>query len=461
MEVFKSLNIHLTYAWIALEDTLSNADDGRGRELLAGILQKKTLPEKKSHDVTHSISCGVFNLAMNKEIAKNLLDNKQLDERELAYLSQLKECIEAFFIKQLDEVESSDAIALQLDNYIDLLERMFPGNLPKETLNVAKTNYVLAQGLKVKMSACKSQDSIRWDEYSVFMLLKNYMQFFIDRKVTDNKYPDLSLYYSLYAYLAGKTYTPVFMLSIDKNIVIGSDAYPDKIHMRVFELMGLDGIPAAEPVILNSIDESFIGNPFLPSIYAHEFGHLLDLNLLNIEELVVSSILNENPSLFRQNAKEIGNWVREIIADAVAVCIAGPVYVYAVLHFFNEEEMSKACDSHPSLAFRANILSAYLKQNGFLDCEYSFIKDCVEKVNEEAAFTSHDFQVVETLLLEKMGIIYQTIVNFTVNAGIHCSSQSLAEEYKETLEDSSDISEMLQYLRSKNKALLQTHIAGI
>lgn len=461
MEVFKSLNIHLTYAWIALENILSCVDDTRCQELLAGILQKKTLLEKKSHDVTHSISYNLFNPALNKDIAKNLLNNRQLDERELAYLSQLKECIESFFIKQLDEIEGRDAIISQLDDYIPRLEQILAGNPPQETLNVAKTNYALAQGLKVKVSACKSQDSIRWDEYSVFMLLKSYMQFFIDRKVTDNKYPDLSLYYSLYTYLAGKTYTPVFMLSNDKNIVISSDAYPDKIHLKVFDLMGLDGIPAEQQVILNSIDENFIENPLLPSIYAHEFGHLLDLNLLNVEELVVNNILNENPALFRQNAKEIGNWVREIIADAVAVCIAGPVYLYAVLNFFNEEEMAKACDSHPSLAFRANILASYLEHNGFLDCEYSFIKDCVEKVNEEAAFTSHDFQVIESLLLEKVGMIYQTIVNFTVNAEIHCSSQSLAEGYKETLEEGSSISEMLQYLRSKNKALLQKHKASI
>lgn len=98
-------------------------------------------------------------------------------------------------------------------------------------------------------------------------------------------------------------------------------------------------------------------------IFAHEIGHVW-YDTEQLANTLLPIVINSNDTPYQQLYK--GSWVEELSADAIAICVFGPAYLYSYIYFAGPF-CSTASDTHPPDNMRIQFMCKMLingRQNG-------------------------------------------------------------------------------------------------
>ena len=128
----------------------------------------------------------------------------------------------------------------------------------------------------------------------------------------------------------------------------------------------LQDIPDLFLVIESPISET--KNIPIHCIFAHEIGHVLYLHR-NMANKLIPRVQKPTDTMKEKIIK--ASWVEELAADAIALCILGPAYLYSFIYFTGPFcSMAAPSDTHPPdnlrIKFLCKMLIGNRKQEGLV-----------------------------------------------------------------------------------------------
>ena len=430
MEIIITLDVHLVYVWSLLNNLISNPEDSRSISNLKAILNKNSLSDTRCFEFARSI----WLKNHTEDTIAGILPSLELENRvnnELILLfTELNSSLDSYFSLQLKEIDPLNDINNWLDYAIELLNSINKDNINNRTDYVIKNLSNISTKLKEENLKDIDDDNISWNKYLIYLYLKGYIQFFENTKITDNNFNDLELFYGFYSKLAKKPIQPVFVLSNDDNMVIEPTMFPDKMYQKLFQTIDIEIEENDNYYILNSIDKNVIDNPLLLALFAHEIGHLFDINFMALSNAVINKFIYQYPDYFMTLNKQCLQWIRELIADAFAISLLGPAYMFALIIYITNEEMMVPAISHPGMSFRLRALYTYLYQNEFINLlspqSFEILQNKLQNIQQKFSTQAGDLLQYEKIMEQYISMIYHTTIEFLLNTCVYSSYDKIS-----------------------------------
>lgn len=414
-----------------LENFINNPHDETNSENLLNFLENESLIEKQSYALALSLWNNNFDKARIKDIEFNIKAKNPIKTEDINHLSSLKAILEDYFTTQIEKPINYNLSIKELNRVIQILESFKKPDLSEKALNFVNILSYIAGALENKMIKNNPNDNLKWDEYAIYFLIENYIQFFEDSSIANNNLEALNTFINFYSKVVNKALIPIFLSSTEENIVVEPTAFPDKIHIKVLQLMNIENIDTKNLYITASLSNQFLDNSLFTALFAHEIGHLLDINHIDISSAIINDLLNYYPELLSRLDKDVLQWIREIIADAVAICLAGPAYLCAMVSFINDDRIMTASNLYPSIAFRVKILYTYLFQNEFISLlspeAFTRLQNKLQYLQAHYNTSIPKYIEFEDIIQQSISAIYSIIAEFLHNAGVYSSYNELVE----------------------------------
>ncbi|MEW5818808.1 MAG: hypothetical protein AB1782_01335 [Cyanobacteriota bacterium] len=472
METVQILDFKLIYVWALLDKLLENPLDQITKDKFTSLMNNTTLLEKQCFDS----ACYLWSQSLDKiytnKVKLTFISGIPLNEDIITNLKFMKQTLEIYFISQEGSIEHRDTHLMWIIKILPDLINLQKENIPEDTFHFLEIIIDITTYLKNRLIDKSHEEKLNWCEYSLYLLLKGYIQFLQNTTISGNDFPDLKKFYEFYSIFTKKTVIPIFVTAKDENIVIEPSSFPDEIHLKIFELLNIPVSNNNKAFILNYLGDTFLDNPLFIPLYAHEIGHLFDNSFMNIETTITNRLILESNDFFITLDKQNLQWIKEIIADSFAISLMGPAYLYSLINFINNEEALNASISHPSIAFRIQVMYTYLYQNDFLNlltpqahtelqCRLNYFKN-------NFSTSEKTFIEFEHILQNFISIIYKTIIDFLQNTGNYftydditklvCSYDGNLEKTRKSICSNSLTFKDLLYLQNINWLLKFTSV---
>jgi len=205
-----------------------------------------------------------------------------------------------------------------------------------------------------------------------------------------------------------------------------------------------------ENLIVITLPDVEIKNTLYHCIIAHEIGHgIYTKNTAfseELQELIYNEIKEEEieqlaeyyyhshqstqPTLFqsllqvklflmRKIIEIINNWIEELVADGIGLCILGPAYYFSFIHFITSiRYINDSTESHPSSRIRISFMSKLIKNKtlNFLEIFDSKMKNLFfywEKLSNKEI--TEDNRIQE-LVKDKLYLNFDKIIDKIINS---------------------------------------------
>lgn len=406
----KTINFNRIYTWMLVDRFLNDPDNIAIKTKLIEFLESELLFE---------------------DIKNTLKENEKLDDSALSLFKGLKSTLESQFKLQFDQIETKAQCLEVLNEGIISLSNLQTENIPEDTTTVINLIKEFAVSFQERITKKADDAKLGWGEFSLYLLLKNYLHIFKDVKLTNNNFPDLKIFFNFYTDLTKIEVTPIFVVPEKEGIKIESTIFSEEIPQKIFELLNIS-IPKSEKLyIITSIGKEFIEDPLLLSLFASEIGVLLDKTYIKLESHVISKFMYDHPGVFMSLDKDNMQWIPELISDSIALCLAGPSYLFALIKYNKEEEVLHATIDHPSITFRASVMYTYLFQNEFISLlspnVFKLLQKKLKYYQKHYATGVNSFSELEQVLQNYVSFIYYTVMEILQNTSAYSSYYDLAE----------------------------------
>lgn len=434
MDIINPIDLYLVYCWITLKRYLDDPKNEISNQQILALLVKKTIIDKHSYDSAYPLWYKNFDNILVKEIISDFKKGIELSKVKLTYLSLLKDLLEENFILTAPERITGNDFINNLLEYKNILNNFKQQTLPDETIDLINIINEVIDNVDNQLSHTNKAELLDWDFHSIYILLNNLVQYFKNNLKTDNDFKDLNKYYEIYFKFINKNIAPVYLISeVEENISIEPLPFPDEIHLKVLDLLNLKPeVSTNKSYIITTLGDNFVTNPLYSSLFLHEIGHLLDINLINLSNIIINELLGQYPEFFNKVDQIIYQWIRELVADAAAICMGGPAYLCELSNYIQDEIIMYPTDKYPGIYFRTSILYNYLFNNEFISL---FDKDSLTKLHNKLSSFQNKYQTNNTVLLEFEKLlqgslipIYRTVTEFFINAGVYCSYDFMVEQ---------------------------------
>lgn|GEM_PF-4077486 len=424
MEIVKTIEFYSIYNWTLINNYLKETNNDFNRKSLTNLLEQNSMLFAKCFNILNGVCVNIFNNKLNKSIKQNLRDNNSLSISELDYLAELKSALEQYFINNIDPVRDAQAVNSRLTLINEFIEKLLLSN----HLENSKNYLNLLDEISCKLIKKYSElTEFNWAYYLIFLYLDRCYECLKPSSAMDNEIPELNYFLDLYKNFTNTALFPATFILNEDNFCIDHSGFPNKFHHEVFNLLNLDINYVNKQYNMILIGKNFIKNNCLFHIFAHEFGHLIDNNVIQLSDILTNQFINSYPDI---NSEIIINWLREIIADSFAICMTGPLYYESIVKI-NNLEQSGSSISHPGILYRSQILYSYLYNNGFLEIrsddwnkKYN-LRAITENFDEDIRLNETNYYELQNVINTKITIIYDDITKFLVNSGYYYSSSRL------------------------------------
>lgn len=431
MEIVTFINDYLFYSYNIISDFISDSSSLEKSHKLLNLFEKHTLLDNKAFIQATFVWKEAFNLKINKEIVQLLNKNLPLSGTYIEYLKKLTSIIENNFVNQGSTKPNVEIASYKLSqNELTLI------NLLKLTQNKNTTEFIsilifINNFLLDSVKTLHTNERLNWKLTYIYLLLENYMQFLDNSKPTDNDIQEMLLMLQPYLNIKKGNLIPLMFLSKENNIVLDSNPFPDDIHYKNFNSIGIDLDKIDNLYFTNYFHKSFIDNTELSPLFSHEVGHLIDLNFLNLSSTIADDIYKNFYNHITTYKIDFYQWIREMVADSFGVCTLGWAFLFAQMFSINSDNTYTPSKSHPGIYFRLNIIYSYLIQNNFgnlLD-PYS-----LQKVNNNMLDLKNQFNIMspqhhelENILFKYTNYIYKVTKDFIEGSKYYVSYDNILE----------------------------------
>lgn len=431
MESIPILNLNLVYVWKILDNIAHSPEDSIVIQKLSDLLNNKSIIDTQSYDAAFYVWQYVYNQDKINVINDCINNNNSLDDKSLVYLSQLRETIEDTFKHEIVQIDSYEVYNDCLNAVIELFNE-YTNTYNQEILGVF-IGLMLSISTRLKFSIDHStkETYFKWDHYALYLLLKGYSQFFDQTTFGLQACERLDFYYDFLNTFNLKSVIPLYFVSDEDNIVIEPAPFPNEMHYRLCAMMEIELDEVKNPFILNYLSRQFVDNDLLTPLFAHEIGHVIDRNFINIDTLVSNNLVLNHPEFYMTLDKRSYQWIREIIADAFAICLHGPAYLLALIDFMDSDEAMHSSITHPGIVFRTKIMYTYLFQNEYINLispkSYAALQEKLQFYQDTYPTEINHFIAYENILQQYIPLIYSTVIEYLQNAGKYTTYNDLTE----------------------------------
>lgn len=269
-----------------------------------------------------------------------------------------------------------------------------------------------------------------WYDFTLFQIIEGYSQFLVDTSPVDRNFPVLNQFYDLYAVLTGKTVLPLYLEADEENIVIEPNIFPDSLLIDFLRAGNIHLDIPETGFVFNALGERFMRDELLISLYTHEFGHFVDRSWLNLSNITVSKLTTECPQILTSITPESFQWVSELVADAFAIAMSGPAYLFALLDYLRQEEILYPSIYHPGIVFRAKVMYNYLLQNELINLltpeTFAELQTILYVYNEKYNPPHTNYFRYEKVLESYLAYIYKNVLDFLQNINCYSSYEKMA-----------------------------------
>ncbi|MEW5818735.1 MAG: hypothetical protein AB1782_00965 [Cyanobacteriota bacterium] len=431
MERVKRLDLKIFYVWLLLEKVIKNPEDSFIRQKLISLLNCETPLETKCYETVAFYWYYNFSEIFVKRMKLNLTSGIEFSQESLKQLDMLKIVLEQQFYVQVNELEKNTYCMEFINNTFSKLYELNKASIPDDTRKFINVLIALCEYFKHSTPENELEMYPEFDKYCVYLLVKAYSRLLIYAEISNNYYPDINKYFEFYSELIQKPVTPIIFISKEEHIRVEPALFPDEIHIKIFELMSLELPEFASPFIISNIGREIINNSLFTTLMSHHLGHLLDRSVLHLEQTITSNLLIAHPDFYIALDKEQLQWIKEIIADAFAVCLMGPAYFCALLDHLRDVKYMEASSCCPGIAYRTSIMHNYLLQNDFFNLmtpkAFEEIQQKIQHYEDCYKTKEESFIEFENILNLYINQIYFVIMDFLQNAGIYSSYDLLSE----------------------------------
>lgn len=406
----KTINFNRIYTWMLVDRFLNNPDDTTIKTKFIDFLETELIFE---------------------DIKNTLKNNEKIDPSTFSLFEGLKLTLEAQFKLQFDHIESKNNCLKELEEGLNSLNKLQIIDIPEESATVVGIIREFAVSIQERILKKEPQQELGWGEYSLYLLAKNYLGILKDAKLTDNNFPDLKIFFNFYTELTKVEVIPIFVIPEKESINIETTIFSEEIPQKILNLLNIKIPITDKPYIITSIGNEFMKDPLLLPLFASEIGILIDKTYIKLESHVISKFMYDFPGVFMSLNKDNMQWIPELISDSIALCLAGPSYLFALIKYMKEEEFLHATTKHPSINFRASVMYTYLFQNEFISLlspnAFKILQKKLKYYQKHYTTGINTYSELEQVLQNYVSFIYYTIMEFLQNTGAYSSYYDLAE----------------------------------
>lgn len=380
--------------------------------------QINVLAFKRAQNVWQYLNAGQ-GISKVKQAIRN---KKKFSEEYLQVLRYMKNALELNFqLVQQKRLLAGELVILAKE-YICIIKKKLDTKLPSDVNCLAELLLKIAEYICQRLSKYPENHPLPWDISGLYLVLDGYGQFIELTEIPELEFPSLEEFYAFYIQLTGSKIKPIFLYADEENIMVDTTNFPEDVLLKILSLKGINHTPFEYCYIINAFGKKLAHTPHLLSLFAHELGHILDKNYLQLEQAVMQELMANYYQYFQEDTSSL-NWLNELIADAIGVCMMGPAYLYAQMSFFKEESMMYPSKPYPGIAYRTKIIYNYLLQNEYLEL---FSPANRQKIEAKLIFYQQQYtaredyhRILEDIFSNYIAFIYQTLIDFFNNQDLY------------------------------------------